>query len=138
MPTASRMISALTGGRPPTFVPARLTGLASANTAAISAMDIAIWELMGKLARTPVFKLPGGRTKEKIPGHCSKRYSGPPDVMWREAEEAKFAGHNAHNMRFGSGPKDGMAGMRETLKRVEAPLEVIGYEADLMLECHMG
>ena len=34
---------------------------------AISAVDIAIWDLMGKLAGKPVFKLLGGRTKEKIP-----------------------------------------------------------------------
>ncbi len=34
---------------------------------AISAIDIAIWDLMGKLAGKPVFKLLGGRTKEKIP-----------------------------------------------------------------------
>jgi len=40
--------------------------------------------------------------------------------------------------RFGYGPKDGMAGMRENLKRVEALREVIGYDNDLMLECYMG
>ena len=34
---------------------------------AISAIDIAIWDLMGKLTKKPVFKLLGGRTKEKIP-----------------------------------------------------------------------
>ena len=41
-------------------------------------------------------------------------------------------------MRFGWGPKDGMAGMRENLKRVEAVREVVGYDVDLMLECYQG
>ena len=44
---------------------------------AISAVDLAIWDLMGKLVNKPVFKLLGGRTKEKIPVYYSKLYSGP-------------------------------------------------------------
>lgn len=34
---------------------------------AISAIDIAIWDIMGKATGKPVFKLLGGRTKEQIP-----------------------------------------------------------------------
>ncbi len=34
--------------------------------AAISAIDIAIWDIMGKAVNKPVFKLLGGRTQEKI------------------------------------------------------------------------
>ena len=44
---------------------------------AISAIDIAIWDLIGKLLKQPVFKLLGGRTKEKIPVYASKLYSQP-------------------------------------------------------------
>ena len=42
---------------------------------AISAIDIAIWDLMGKQVGKPVFKLLGGRTKEKIPVYYSKLYA---------------------------------------------------------------
>ena len=35
--------------------------------AAISAVDLAIWDILGKSVGKPVFKLLGGRTKEKIP-----------------------------------------------------------------------
>src|SRR5215469_3379637 len=34
---------------------------------AISAVDIALWDLLGKAARQPVFRLLGGRTKKKSP-----------------------------------------------------------------------
>jgi len=105
---------------------------------AISAVDLAIWDLMGKLVGKPVFKLLGGRTKEKIPVYYSKLYSGPIDAMQAEAAEAKKHGYAAYKMRFGWGPKDGMAGMRENIKRVAAVREVIGDDADLMLECYMG
>ena len=105
---------------------------------AISAIDIAVWDLMGKLVGKPVFKLLGGRTKERIPVYYSKLYAGPVESMQREAEEAVAAGYQAFKSRFGYGPKDGMAGMRENLKRVEAVREVIGYGRDLMLEAYMG
>ena len=105
---------------------------------AISAVDIAIWDLMGKLTGKPVFKLLGGRTKESIPVYYSKLYSGPIEAMQAEAAEAQKSNYQGYKMRFGFGPKDGMAGMRENLKRVEAVREVIGYDVDLMLECYMG
>ena len=105
---------------------------------AMSAIDIAIWDLMGKLVGKPVFKLLGGRTKEKIPVYYSKLYAGPVEEMQREAAAAVEKGYQAFKSRFGYGPRDGMAGMRENLKRVEAVREVIGYDKDLMLEAYMG
>lgn len=105
---------------------------------AISAVDIAIWDLMGKLVGKPVFKLLGGRTKEKIPVYYSKLYAAAVEAMQAEAEIALGQGYQAFKSRFGFGPKDGMAGMRENLKRVEAVREVIGYDTDLMLEAYMG
>ena len=104
----------------------------------MSAVDIAIWDLMGKLAGMPVFKLLGGRTKERIPVYYSKLYAGPVDAMQEEAASAVEGGYQAFKMRFGYGPRDGMAGMRENIRRVEAVREVIGYDRDLMLEAYMG
>jgi L-alanine-DL-glutamate epimerase-like enolase superfamily enzyme len=105
---------------------------------AISAVDIAIWDLMGKLTGKPVFKLLGGRTKAKIPVYYSKLYANTVEAMQAEAQQAVDAGYSAMKSRFGFGPKDGMAGMRENLKRVAALREVIGYDRDLMLEAYMG
>ena len=105
---------------------------------AISAIDIALWDLMGKLVGKPVFKLLGGRTKDKIPVYYSKLYAGPIDVMQAEAELAKQSGYQGYKTRFGYGPTDGKAGMRENIKRVDAMREVLGYDVDLMLECYMG
>ena len=105
---------------------------------AISAVDIAIWDLMGKLTGKPVFKLLGGRTKEKIPVYYSKLYAASVEDMQAEAADAMKNGYQGFKTRFGYGPKDGMKGMRENIKRVEAVREVVGYDVDLMLECYMG
>ena len=105
---------------------------------AISAIDIALWDLMGKEVGKPVFKLLGGRTKERIPVYYSKLYADSVKDMQTEAAAALKHGYTAFKTRFGFGPRNGMAGMRENLKRVEAIREVVGYDRDLMLECYMG
>ncbi|MFD2176678.1 L-rhamnonate dehydratase [Veronia pacifica] len=106
--------------------------------AAISAIDIALWDLMGKATNQPVFKLLGGRTKEKIPCYASKLYRTDLDEMQREAQSYLDQGFNSMKMRFGYGPKDGPEGVRENIKSVEAVREVVGPDVDLMLECYMG
>ncbi|WP_325892662.1 L-rhamnonate dehydratase [Grimontia sp. NTOU-MAR1] len=106
--------------------------------AAISAIDIAIWDVMGKATNKPVFKLLGGRTKEKIPVYASKLYRTDLDEMQREAQSYLDQGFNMMKMRFGHGPNDGPQGVKQNLMAVEAVREVIGYDNDLMLECYMG
>jgi L-alanine-DL-glutamate epimerase-like enolase superfamily enzyme len=105
---------------------------------AISAIDIAIWDIIGKITKKPVFKLLGGRTKEKIPVSASKLYSKPLNELQKEAELYKSQGFNMYKMRFGWGPQDGPEGMKNKIQLVEAVREVIGEDADLMLECYMG
>jgi L-rhamnonate dehydratase len=105
---------------------------------AISAIDIAIWDLIGKLLKQPVFKLLGGRTKEKIPVYASKLYSQPLENLQKEAELYKSQGFTMFKMRFGWGPKDGAEGMKKNIQLVEALREVIGEDTDLMMDCYMG
>lgn len=105
---------------------------------AISAVDIALWDLMGKAVGRPVFKLLGGRTKEKIRCYASKLYGQPLDALAREAQGYVDQGFEAMKMRFGWGPKDGPAGMRKNLDLVKTLREVIGPDRDLMVECYMG
>lgn len=113
-------------------------GRKGVGMAAISAIDIALWDIMGKATGKPVFKLLGGRTKEKIPCYASKLYRSDLKEMQDEAQKYLDQGFTAFKMRFGYGPKDGPQGVVENLKSVEAVREVIGYENDLMLECYMG
>lgn len=105
---------------------------------AISAIDIAIWDVMGKLTGKPVFKLLGGRTKEQIPVYASKMYSQPIEQLQAETQGYVDQGFFMFKLRFGWGPKDGAAGMRKNLELVQAVREVIGEDRDLMADCYMG
>ena len=105
---------------------------------AISAIDIAIWDVLGKITNKPVFKLLGGRTKEKIPVYASKLYAQPLKQLQEEAEKYKNEGFKMFKSRMGWGPKDGSEGMKKNLQLLEAVREVIGEDTDLMVDCYMG
>ena len=105
---------------------------------AISAVDIALWDILGKDAKQPVYRLLGGRTKERIPVYASRLYAMPLDQLRREALSYKEQGYKAMKLRFGWGPLDGAAGMQKNVALVKAAREVIGYDVDLMADAYMG
>ena len=106
--------------------------------AAISAVDIALWDLMGKIVKQPVFRLLGGKTKRKIPVYASRLYSQPLDQLAEEAAGYKAQGFRAMKLRFGWGPLDGASGMRRNVELVETVRRTIGDEIDLMADAYMG
>jgi L-alanine-DL-glutamate epimerase-like enolase superfamily enzyme len=105
---------------------------------AISALDLAIWDAKGKLLNQPVFRLLGGRTKSRIPVYASRLYSQPLDTLYSEAKAYAEAGFDAVKLRFGWGPKDGLAGIHRNLELVRTTREAVGDNVDIMADCYMG
>jgi L-alanine-DL-glutamate epimerase-like enolase superfamily enzyme len=105
---------------------------------AISAVDIALWDLLGKAAKQPVYRLLGGRTKPRIPVYASRLYSTPLDELASEATKYKKQGYKAMKMRFGWGPADGPEGMQKNLALLRTLRETLGEGIDLMADAYMG
>ena len=105
---------------------------------AISAVDIALWDILGKAAKQPVFRLLGGRTKERIPVYASRLYSQELGALAAEAAKYKKEGFRAMKLRFGWGPVDGAEGMQKNIALVRTVRETIGDEIDLMADAYMG
>jgi L-alanine-DL-glutamate epimerase-like enolase superfamily enzyme len=105
---------------------------------AISAVDIALWDLLGKSAKQPVYRLLGGRTKKRIPVYASRLYSMPLEELRREAQRYLDQGYKAMKLRFGWGPVDGAEGMQKNVALVRTVREVIGEGVDLMADAYMG
>jgi L-rhamnonate dehydratase len=105
---------------------------------AISAIDIALWDLLGKSARQPVYRLLGGQTKPRIPVYASRLYSVPLDQLAAEAKRYKKEGYQAMKLRFGWGPTDSAAGMRRNLDLVRTVREAVGDDVDVMADAYMG
>jgi L-alanine-DL-glutamate epimerase-like enolase superfamily enzyme len=105
---------------------------------AISAVDIALWDLLGKSAKQPVYRLLGGRTKKRIPVYASRLYSMPVDELRIEAQKYKDEGYKAMKLRFGWGPIDGAEGMQRNVELVRTVREVVGDGVDVMADAYMG
>ena len=105
---------------------------------AISAVDIALWDLMGKSAKQPVYRLLGGRTKPRIPVYASRLYSTPLDELAAESSKYANEGYKAMKLRFGWGPTDGAAGMHKNVDLVRTVRETVGDGIDIMADAYMG
>jgi L-rhamnonate dehydratase len=105
---------------------------------AISAVDIALWDLLGKAAKQPVFRLLGGRTKPRIPVYASRLYATELGELAAEAKRYKHDGFKAMKLRFGWGPVDGAAGMQRNVDLVRTVRETVGNDVDVMGDAYMG
>lgn len=106
---------------------------------AISGIDIALWDVMGKATGQPVYNLLGGKTRENIRAYASRLYPREDlDSLVDEAKGYVQQGFTAMKMRFGYGPKDGRKGMKQNFELVRTVREAIGDEVDLMADAYMG
>jgi L-alanine-DL-glutamate epimerase-like enolase superfamily enzyme len=105
---------------------------------AISAVDIALWDILGKSAKQPVYRLLGGRTKARIPVYASRLYCMELSELAAEAQRYKNEGYKAMKLRFGWGPTDGAAGMQRNVDLVRTVREAVGDEIDIMADAYMG
>ncbi len=96
--------------------------------AAISIVDLALWDLLGKIRQEPVYKLVGGRTKSKISLYCT----GP------RPEACKAMGFFGGKVPLPYGPSDGIAGVRANLEFLTKHREAIGPDFPLMVDCYMS
>lgn len=101
------------------------TGLASY---AISAVDLALWDLKGKLLDQPVYSLLGGPTRDRI--YC---YATGNDVEWYQE-----LGFTAFKLACPYGPADGLEGLDKNEAFIARVREQIGDQCELMLDCWMA
>ncbi len=105
---------------------------------AISAVDLAVWDAKGKILNQPVFRLLGGRTKDRLPVYASRLYSQPLDTLHAEAKAYADQGFPAVKLRFGWGPRDGVAGMHRNRDLVTTTRDAVGPDIDIMADAYMG
>ena len=113
-------------------------GRKGAVLAAISAIDIALWDIKGLVMSQPVFMLLGGRTKPAIPAYYSRLYTRNLESLHAEAKHYKQEGFTGMKLRCGYPMTEGIAGMKKNIEMVRVVREAVGDGVDVMLECYMG
>ena len=107
-------------------------------TAAISALDIALWDLAGKALEVPTYQLLGGKTREKV--RCYAHFGGTdPDSCAKAAKARVDEGFEV--VRFGllTDPNDILEPARAVRNSVEgfrAVRETVGDEIEIAIDVH--
>lgn len=114
---------------------------------AISAIDIALWDIKGKALGVPVYELLGGKTREKIRVYASvMTKQTDPESLTRSYKELQDMGFNAAKI-FVNGPaqtvNNGMdeffsGRIEDELEKVRICREAVGPHFDFVLEAHRG
>jgi L-rhamnonate dehydratase len=106
---------------------------------AISAVDNALWDLRGRVAGEPVYRLLGGPTRERIPAYASMLgYSIEPERAAAVASEHKERGFGAQKWFFAFGPGAGHEGFLRNVAMATAVREAVGPGYPLMFDAFMG
>ncbi len=108
-------------------------------TSAISAIDIALWDIKGKALGVPIYELLGGRVRDKVVcyphnrGHASEIAPLVESCLQTKEEGWKF-------VRWGL-PQDGdilepRQAVRTSIKQFQAVREAVGEEIELCFDVH--
>ncbi len=95
---------------------------------AISAVDNALWDIVGQALKVPVYQLLGGPAKERVPCYCTGN----------NIEQAVEFGFKKLKLAIPHGPADGEAGLRENVKLVQRARDLLGADGEVMLDCWMA
>ena len=96
--------------------------------AVISVIDLALWDLKGKLWNEPVYRLLGGTTRERLNFYCT----GP------EPAAAKGMGFIGAKVPLPHGPDEGPAGLKKNIAFLRKHRESVGPDFPLRVDCYMS
>jgi len=103
----------------------------------LSAVDNALWDVRGKLARQPAYRLLGGM-RESLPNYLSLTPKNNPPEDRRTAREWFDRGFHSQKWFLRHGPPDGGDGFRKNLAVVECVRTELGSKARLMFDFAVG
>ena len=96
--------------------------------AVISVVDLALWDLKGKLWHEPVYRLLGGNIRERLNFYCT----GP------EPAAAKRMGFIGAKVPLPHGPDEGTAGLKKNIAFLRKHRECVGPDFPLRVDCYMS
>jgi galactonate dehydratase len=110
------------------------------HMAAVAAVEIACWDIIGRATGQPIYNLWGGRCHEKLRAYANGWYRGPrtPDSFGEKARQVVQRGYTALKFDpFGAAWRTLSPGEFDlSLQIIAAVREAVGPSVDLLIEAH--
>ncbi len=110
------------------------------HVTAMSAVEIACWDLLGQALGTPLHRLLGGAARDRVPAYANGWYHGrrEPAEFAARAREVARQGFRGLKLDPFSEAKGTLSASEEALSLdiVAAVREAVGPDVDLMIEAH--
>lgn len=105
-------------------------GLGAGAALALSGIDLALWDIRGKAAGMPLYRLLGG-SRKRLPAYAGGISMGfqPPDQLLEEARTYVAAGYRAVKLRLGDNARD------DSL-RVQAVRDGLGHDVEILTDAN--
>lgn len=106
---------------------------------ALSAVDIALWDLKGKSLGVPIHNLLGGAFRDSIPGYATGCYYRGDDILNYEASLDALAAEAASYVKSGFRLlkiKVGLLTVEADAERVAAIRQAVGPKMGLLVDCN--
>jgi D-galactarolactone cycloisomerase len=98
---------------------------------AISGIDIACWDLLGRSLGQPVWRLLGGKYRDRIPAYASGGWA-PVGAIGKQMTQYVERGHRAVKLRVGLQDKS----VDDSAARVREVRETLGPDVGIMVDAH--
>ncbi|HEX9818110.1 MAG TPA: mandelate racemase/muconate lactonizing enzyme family protein [Methylomirabilota bacterium] len=108
-----------------------IVGRRGITISALSGVDIALWDLLGKSLGQPVWRLLGGRFRDRIPAYASGGWA-PVGGVGKQLRQYVERGHRAVKMRVGLQDKS----VDDSAARVREARQSLGPDVALMVDAH--
>ncbi|WP_340159440.1 mandelate racemase/muconate lactonizing enzyme family protein [uncultured Hoeflea sp.] len=102
------------------------------TVAAISAIDIALWDILGKADGKPVWKLLGGRKADRMQAYASGGWAGADKIGEQLQSYVDAGGFRSVKMRVGAMD----ANPHASAARVRAARKALGPDIELAVDAH--
>ena len=98
----------------------------------LSGIDLALWDILGRSLDVPVYRLLGGKCRDRLPAYASGGWAGEEGIGDQLLGYVEQGGFRAVKMRVGVMDGDVMTSVR----RVRAARKSLGEDIDLMADAH--
>jgi len=106
-------------------------GTRGIGVVALSGVDVALWDILGKVQQKPLYQLLGGRVRDRVPVYATALYPEEPSEVARRARA--FADQGFHGVKIKVG-----FDLDQDIRMVRAVRQELGRDFVVMTDANQG